>query len=1029
MIALTAALGLGFSVIASASEGSSLAQASQNDTKKITGVVLDGEGQPLMGAAVMVPGTQTGAVTDIDGKYSLEVSSSVKVLEVSCLGFKTQNVTLTSALNYTITLVSDNELLNELVVVGYAVQKKVNLSGSVSSVDVSELTESRPVSNISQVLAGVAAGVQVTSANNKPGNDNASIMVRGQGTLNTSSPLIIIDGMEAAINSVNPQDIENISILKDAASSSIYGSRAANGVVLITTKSGKGGTVKLDYNGYVSMESMRFSKDLASITDYADYMEYMNEGYANSNLAPLFSQEKIDEWRANPNDPVRYPNSDWQKEIFRTAAAQNHNLSMSGGSDKVRFYSSFGYLDNPGVMENSGERKYSARMNLDANIRPWLKLGVNANGSHAIRDLGTDNISNVFTYVSATTPGMTFRSPDGRYGAVQNPEDDPQSNSVLRTLHTLDGQYTVNQIRSRFYGTLTPVKGLDITASYSFMMSDTQMDKKPVWIPTWNFQTNTIVSENIGKSYVTKSDSKTYRYFGDITARYNTLFFDDRLDFTVLAGASQEQYMSTNFSTTRYDLVDMSLSDINAATGDASSSGSSTEWAMRSFFARLNLGWESKYLLELNLRADGSSRFAQANRWGYFPSASAAWRISEEDFMAGARAWGLDNLKFRLSYGGLGNNSIGNYDSQSLFSPGSNYSWGNSMVTGMAQGSLANVAVTWETTYVANFGVDFAMLNNRLTGTVDVFNKVTKDILIDLPAPGVHGTASIPKQNSAQVSNKGIELTLGWQDTINDFSYGISGNVSYIKNNVDKFKGDDYSLSGVNMIKEGLPINSKYMLQVDRIIQTEADMAIVENMVAANPDAFKAYGKPEYGDFLYKDTNNDGLISSDDRTIVYEGSSPKFVFGLTFNAAYKGFDLYVLMQGMAGYKTYYQQSAVNTPTARWGYQLNKEVVEGRWYEGRTDATYPRLLMYSDTRNTQASDFYLYDNSFLKVKNIQIGYTLPANIVKKLTAERIRIYGSLENFFTFTKFKGFDPEVSGLAYPTMRQASIGLNVTF
>lgn len=1026
-LALAVALALGFAGFATARDGEASVLNAQTDTRKITGVVKDAEGQPLLGAAVMVPGTQSGSVTDNDGKFTLDVSSSVKVLEVSCLGFKTQALNLTSSSDYSVSLVSDNELLNELVVVGYAVQKKVNLSGSVSSVDVSELTESRPVSNISQVLGGVAAGVQVTSSNNKPGDDNASILVRGQGTLNTSSPLIIIDGMEAAINSVNPQDIENISILKDAASSAIYGSRAANGVVLITTKSGKGGSVKLDYNGYVSAESMRFSDSLASVTDYADYMEIMNEAYANSNLAPLFTQGKIDEWRA-ADDPLRYPNSDWQKEIFRTALSQNHNLSISGGSDKVRFYTSFGYLDNPGVMEVSGEKKYSARLNLDANVRPWLKLGVNANGSHAVRELGTDKISNVFTYVAAATPGMAYRAPDGRYGSIQNTEDDPQANSVLRDLNSLDGQYTVNQVRSRFYGTLTPVKGLDITASYSFMMTDTQKDQKPIWLASWNFQTNTITNSHIGKSYVNNSDAKTYRYFGDVTARYNSLFFDDRLDFSILAGASQEQYLYNTFSAQRYDLVDMSLFALNAATGESSTSGYGTSWAMRSFFSRLNLSWQSKYLLELNLRADGSSRFAKDKRWGYFPSASAAWRLSEEGFMAGLRGW-LDNLKVRLSYGGLGNNSIGNYQSQALFSPGSNYSWGNNMVTGMAQGALANSAVTWETTYVTNLGVDFAMLENRLTGTIDVFNKRTEDILITLPAPAVHGTATVPTQNAAIVSNKGVELTLGWRDSIRDFSYSVSGNVSYIKNNVDKFKGEEYSLSGVNMIKEGLPINSKYMLQVDRIIQTDEDLQIVNSMLEADPKAFASYGVPQKGDFLYKDINNDGVINSSDRDIVYEGGSPKLIFGLNLNLAWKGLDLYVLMQGMAGYKTYYLQDGINTPTARWGYQLNKDVVEGRWYEGRTDATYPRLLMYSDTRNTIASDFYLSDNSFLKVKNIQLGYTLPSNWVKKLTAERVRIYGSLENFFTFTKFRGFDPEVSGLAYPTMKQASIGLNVTF
>jgi TonB-linked SusC/RagA family outer membrane protein len=1018
-----------------ASETGQVYQGQQ--VKTVRGKVTDTSGALLPGVTVIIKGTTVGTITDASGSYFLSNVSPEATLVFSFVGMRLQEVLVGNRTTVDVVMAEEAIGIEEVVAIGYGVQKKVNLSGAVSSVNVSELTESRPVANISNALSGLAAGVSVTSSSNRPGNDDATILVRGQGTLNTSAPLIIIDGVEAAINSVNPQDVESISVLKDAASASIYGSRAANGVILITTKQGKEGTLKLDYNGYVSFESIR--KTLDPVSNYADYMEYMNEGYANSNLATLFSQEMINAWR-NGTDPLLYPNTDWIDATFETSVATNHVISMSGGSDKIRFYSSFGYLDHPGVMENSGQEKYSARFNIEGEVRPWLKLGANINGYFSDLDVGTDNIESstgVFAYTSATTPGMVFRAPDGRYGAVNNSEDDPQSsnNNPLRNLNSVSGNYAKHNMRTRFFGTLIPFKGFSVTGSFNYDFTDEQLEKSPVFLDGWNFLTNTVTLVGTGKTYITNKDSKIIRHFGDVVARYENRFLDDRLDFGVMAGASQEQYLTKNFSTTKYDLIDENLTAIDAATGDATSSGSATEWAMHSFFGRLNLGWADKYLLEVNLRADGSSRFLEGNRWGYFPSASAAWRVDQEEFMQTLTSRWLSSLKIRASYGSLGNNSLhdtnpnlNNYAAQSVFAT-SNYSWGDAMVVGLAQIALANANLTWETTYVTNLGIDFGVMDNRLSGTIDVFRKKTEDILINLPAPSVHGTSTLPKQNAATVTNKGIELTLGWQDKAGDFSYGINGNFTYVKNKVNKFKGDDYSLDGVNYIREGYPIKSQYMLRVDRIIQTDEDLAIVQDMLAKNSNAFAAFGVPQKGDLLYKDITGEGIVNSDDREVVSDGNNPKYMFGLNASLGYKGFDFAVLFQGVSGVEVYWQHAQYNTPTVRYGYQLNKEVVEGRWYEGRTDATYPRLLQYSDTRNTQASDFYLEDKSYLKIRNVQLGYTLPKTLAKKMFVERFRVYGSLENFFTFTSYKGFDPEVSGMAYPSMKQAVIGINLTF
>lgn len=1016
----------------------------QQSKVAISGIVEDAMGS-IVGVNVMEKGTSNGTITDLNGEFTLSVSSNA-TLVISYLGYQEQQIVVGNRSNFKILLKEDTQALEEVVVVGYGTQKKVNLSGSISTINVGELTESRPITNISQALAGMAAGVTVTSRSNQPGNDNADIKVRGQGTLNSSSPLVIIDGVEAGINTVNPQDIESMTILKDASSAAIYGSRAANGVILITTKQGKEGATKLEYNGYLSFASIR--KTLTPVSNYADYMELVNEGLTNSKLATVFSDKKINAWRDDAGkNPLIYPNTNWIDETFQNSTATNHVISMNGGSEKMRFYGSFGYSNTPGVMDNSGFTRYNGRVNLTANVKPWLSLGMQVSGyvsdmGPAAQYAGSGTIvDDIFTFASATTPGMVFRAPDGRFGAIANDEDDAQTNvnNPLARANRREGNIRKNNIRSRFSGTFKPFKGFSVTGSYLYEFVDEQREWKPVTVEQWNFSTETVTFTNAGRTSIMNYNGKIERYFNDVVARYDVKLLKDRLGINTMIGASQELYRSKNFRATKFDLIDNALGVINAATGDASASGSMTEWAMHSYFGRINLSWEDKYLAEFNLRSDGSSRFLADKRWGYFPSGSIAWRIDQEPFMK-RFSKNLNSLKIRASYGSLGNNSVGNYDAISSYSV-SNYVLNSALATGLAQTSISNAGLTWESTYVTNLGLDFGLFNNSFTGTLDYFYKRTEGILINLPAPSVHGSASIPKVNSATVVNKGFEATLGWQDKINDFTYSINANFSYIKNNVEKFKGTELSgmqLSGANLIWEGHSINSQYVLLIDRILQTDEDMKLVQDIIDNAPideltgkkkNPFAAFGVPEKGDFLYKDVNGDGIIDNTDKDIVSDGPNPKFTTGLNINLSWKGFDLGMLIQGSFGGKVYWQSVAYNTPTVRYGYQLNKEVTEGRWYEGRTDAIYPRLLHYSDLRNQQVSDFYVQSTDFVKIRNIQLGYTLPKAVVKSCGIERVRIYSSLENFFTFTNFKGFDPEVSGLNYPTMRQAVVGLNVTF
>ena len=675
--------------------------------RTITGTVIDETGETVIGANVVVKGTTNGSITDVDGRFSLNNVPDGAILIVSYVGYEDLSVKVGVQSQLTIKLKESSELIDEVVVVGYASQKKVNLSGSVASVNMDDIAEKRPITNLSSGLAGMAAGVSVTSSSNKPGDDNASILVRGQGTLNNSSPLVIIDGVESNINTVAPQDVESMTVLKDAASASIYGSRAANGVILITTKKGKSGKVNIDYTGYASLESIGRTFD--PVSNYADYMELMNEAYNNSGQPGRFSEATIKEWRDdNGRNPLIYPNTNWIDEVFGTAVATNHNLSVNGGSEKINFYTSFGYNNNPGVMENSGYERYNFRSNVEAKVTKWLTLGAKVSGYLANIDLGQDRVDDMFTYGVASTPGLVLRH-DGRYGAMQNPEDDAQANNPLWWLNREVGEKKERNVRAQFNGTITPLKGLSISGSYSYELTDKDNWEKPNFNDSWNFATETMTQKDSGQSYIYNYNRKIERIFMDGVIRYENKFFNNRFDLNAMVGASQEMRRDRSFSAKKYDWLDSSVDVINGATGESTTTGSHSEWAMRSFFGRINLGWDNKYLLEVNLRADASSRFSKDNRWGYFPSMSAAWRMEQESFMAGTRNW-LDALKLRVSYGQLGNNDLkGNdYAAVPVYAQ-SNYVLNGNKAVGLGMTSISNTGLTWESTAITNIGVDFGV--------------------------------------------------------------------------------------------------------------------------------------------------------------------------------------------------------------------------------------------------------------------------------------------------------------------------------
>lgn len=1029
----------GRQVIVKKEKGIGLKQvpATAQDDIVVRGTVTDHTGMPLVGVNVVVKGTTIGTVTDLDGRFEIPDIHKESILQFSYIGYKNQEIKAIEKL--TVVLSEDNELLDEVVVVGYGTQKKVNLTGAVSSVKVDAL-DNRPVTNATNALAGLAAGLSVTNTGGgTPGLESPTIRIRGQGTLNNSDPLIVIDGMAgASISDINPQDIESISILKDAASSAIYGSRAANGVILITTKKGTEGTARITYSGNVSFEKV--AKRLNLVTDYADFMEIQNAGLLANGQAPRFSQGKIDEWRNDAGrNPTIYPNTDWQDHIYRSpSVVQNHNVTANGGSKTARYNLSFGYVNNPGMIYHSNYKRYQMRANVDVDIKPWLTVGANAYGYVDYNNPSANTAANggdvIWGYGAFNTvPGMTLYDPaTGLYGGIQNPEEENVSNAnPYRRMWFYKEEFPIISRRTvaKMYGRITPIKGLTIDASYTYNVWDRRTEQHLTDRDLYRFTADGPVLLRAGtvRTYIRRYNYRNDFRSSDITARYE--FKLDKLDASVMAGASQEYNKYDTDYYLKYDLVDESLTALDAASTLGRITGNYNEWAMRSYFGRINLVWDEKYMLEANLRADGSSRFAPNKRWGYFPSVSAGWRISQEKFMEDFQDW-LSSLKLRVSYGSLGNNAASNnYMYQSLYAA-TNYVLGNNITGGLSQTTLSNTHLTWESTYVTNVGIDYGFFRNRLSGSFEWFNRDTKGILISLPVPLEHGTSTVPNQNAGEVNNRGIDLEINWTDQIDKVGYSISFNMGFVSNKVTKFQGDIASISGVNKIQEGKPINQYYVLEVDRIVRDQSDLDYVQSLVDKNPNYFATYQRPDLGDFLYADANGDGDLNTDDRVEIGHGNSPRLTFGANLSFNWNNFDFSMLLQGVGDYQVYYNNQAFRFTTVM-GQSLIKDITDNAWTpENPYNSKYPILRNSANSKNNTASDAFIHNAAYLRCKNIQLGYTIPKNISQKFFVENLKIYTSIDNLFTITSFPGLDPEIAAtVGYPAVRQYSLGLNVSF
>lgn len=1053
----------------------------------ITGTVTDMDGEPLIGVSVQVKGTQIGVITDLEGKFSINGKQG-DILVFSYVGMIMQEVTYTGS-PLRIAMKEDAQSLDEVVVVGYGTQKKVNLTGSVSSIKFDEETLSRPLTTLSSALSGMAAGLNVMQTSSKPNSEGASVLIRGTGTLNDSSPLILVDGMEMSLNQVNPNDVASISVLKDAASCAIYGNRGANGVILITTKQGSEGKINVTYSGKFSYNTP--AKLIRQVSNYADYMEFMNEAAENSGQATLFSQSTIEQWRAAQADPngisesgypnyVAYPNTDWYDVVYNPKWMQEHTVTVAGAEKRTNYSLSATYVNNPGVAENSGMQKYYLRSNIESKITDFLSVGLRAWGYHT--DHERNNIDNLTgNMMQKATPG-TYPYYNGYYGSPASSEEDPVSTNPAYFIDSQDGFYKQTKFYVNPYVKVDFLKHFNLT--YNFYYDHFRNEHflyNTEYREQMNFRTG-IITSSAPTSDTLSEDIVYYWVAGDQSWKNNVVLnyaqvFNKKHDVSAMIGYEEYRYWYRETDASKKGMVDAILTDFNAMTEANYISGYTTEYSSRSLFARANYAYDSRYLFEANMRYDGSSRFSPENRWGVFPSFSGGWRISEEGFMKDLDIF--ENLKIRLSWGKLGNNSIGNYDWQALYDI-KRYVFGNSLTSGVGMSSFSNYNLEWETTTVTNIGLDFSVLRNRLTGTIELYKKVTDGILYQPTLSSTLAYFSSPMQNIAEVTNKGIELSLGWQDHVNGFAYNVSGNFSFNKNEVTKYKGTlergwvdgvwttnlgDVSTGSDTRVLEGHMMNEYYMLKLyrgdasyfysdgtvnpnggptDGMIRTEQDMEWLQAMVNAGYEFYPSQGigkdKIWYGDIIYADLNGDGIYGSDnDRDFLGYSATPKYYYGLQASASWKGLDLSMNWSGAAGFKIQWYSQTQNSTVMTHGYGIGYDVGYDHYFydpdnpdDSRTNITSKntRLTMSGTNQVSSTSEWHLHNGNYMKLKNLTIGYTLPKKWTEKLYVNNLRIYASGENLLTITKFEGMDPEtISGAGYPSLRQYAFGINITF
>lgn len=1002
---------------------------SQAQLKTISGTVKDETGAALPDISVSVRGSSTGTKTDDKGAFTISAATGADLV-FSSATHESFTLKVDDRNEYSIALKLKVSAMSDVVVVGYGRQKKVNLVGAVSTVTVDEKLTSRAVPNVSSGLSGLVPGLAATQSTGMAGRNGAALLIRGLGTVNNSSPLIVVDGMpDVDINRVNVNDIESVSILKDATSASVYGSRASNGVILITTKSGKGAK-KTNITFNTNMALNKPVKAYSFLADYPRALQLQRQRTA-VNTTPnnqLFKLGTIDQWMAmGMIDPLRYPNTDWWDVITRDGAFQNYNLSATGGSDKSNFFASVGMRDEQGLQINNDYKQYNARFNFDYKVKNNMNTGIKFNGNwsnftYALEEGFTDSDpSNTAGFdMQYAIAGITPYDPvSGRYGGVMAYGEDPQAYNPYTVYQNTLTRQNRQEMNAMMYWDWTPFKGLTGTIDYSLNYYNQFNWQASTPNQAFNFQTNANGTRvYVGPNAPIVNNTFTgYKTMLNGRLNYHTNIGTNH-DISALFVYSEEFWYDRFQGSSRNDRLNPQLHEIDAAlTSLVGTGGNSSREGLRSYIGRLNYTAYGKYLLEGNFRVDGSSKFLPGSQYGFFPSVALGWRFSEEDFVNKFAGSWLSNGKLRLSYGTLGNNSgVGRYEQQSTL--GANHYILNSEVQrGLVNNKLLNPNLTWEETAVLNVGLELGFLDNRLTAEIDYYDRLTTgmnrpselSIMLD-------GAFNAPRTNIGSLRNRGIEGTLAWRDKVGGISYGLSLNASYNRTNLEKW--NEFLTRGWVFLD--MPYHFLYTYEDIGIAQTWQDIYNATPQGAAP------------GDILRKDLNGDGRIDgndmkADDKT---QRDRPTTFAALSGYVSWKGFDVSVLLQAAAGRKDYWLNAFNNTNFSASRYAATWDHWTNPWSIDNRGGAWPRL---GGSGNNRAETTFWLDNlNYMRLKNVQVGYSVPGSLLRRVHLNSLRIAGSAENLATVTNFRGLDPEKGGNVnnmYPLVKSYALSVQLGF
>ncbi len=975
--------------------------------KRAEGTVTDEDGMALAGVNVSVRGTALATQTDESGRFSLSgLVQGQSILQFSSVGYQTQTVAVGADSRYDVVLKAEVAGLDEVVVVAYGVQKKANLTGAVSSLRMDDV-KNVPVSNTAALLQGRMSGVTVSSFSAQPGKaDDVEIRIRGIGTFGNNNPMVIIDGVQGELASVAPGDIESLTVLKDAASAAIYGVRAANGVILVTTKRGNDDRRSVAYNGSYGWQQATVLPDYVDSWDWA--MLYNEQAVANGSEAP-YTAEMVQQMR-DGSRPDYFANTDWAREVYRTAPLQNHHVSMAGGSATSKYMASVGYVKQEGILIGTSSDRVNLRLNAETKYLDMLTLGMNVSGHMQQTDEPYRGATDVLEAVKAfSRPTVPLRYANGQWGffdgqtqltAIRNP--------VYRATVGYNESETHNVIAQSF-ADLEPIKNLHIKTNFSYAYRSSPGYR---YIPTDQptRPDGTPQGEGTLRNQATQSSYIAKQWINENVITYNLDVDGHAMAFLVGQSAQYNDYRT--FSGWVQDFPNNEVHELSAGVNNPGVSGSSAKATLLSFFGRVNYAYAGRYLFEANIRGDRSSRIPRQNRLGVFPSFSAGWNVANEAFMADQRLF--SELKLRLSWGKLGNQEIGYYPFSQGIALNRSYFWGDSRAPGVAISNLANEEISWETTTITDVGVDASLWRDRLTLTVDYFDKKTTDILLELPIPATLGWVSAPYVNAATVRNRGWEAAAGYRGQAGALTWGINLNLTKVKNEILDVNGrEDWIESGRFINQKGHPIGALYGYRSDGLYRDEGALAEVRHTL----------GNVGLGDLKLLDLNEDGQVDQNDRTVI-GNPFPDFTYGTNVNLGFKGVDFSAFLQGIGGVDRFYMEYprvAGNVTTV---------------FLDRFDPTsnpggnYPRLG--NENYNSLSASHWVVRTAYLRLKNIELGYTLPRQPLNKVKLQHVRFFVSAQNLLTFTDLAHWDPEkvvgdVRNHAYPNAKTFSLGINL--